>query len=110
MSGQFPKYKDWREDGRVKLPKSLYPAVIADYARLKSSRAVGKIYGVNKKIILFIVNPELKARDSQRQKEQQHWKIYYKKEYHTRAIRKYRAKKRTLGYKQKRNCKGGDNL
>ena len=69
----------------------------ADYKRIKSSRAVAKIYGVDKKIILFIVDPEYKKRDAKRQQEQEHWKIYYNKDKHTKDMRKYRAKKRQEG-------------
>ena len=71
----------------------------ADYKRIKSSRAVAKLYGIDKKIILFIVNPEYKKRDAERQQKQQHWKLYLaSKEERKLTMRKHRAKKRQLGY------------
>ncbi len=99
MPQEFEKYIDKRMDGRIKILPEQYPEVIALYKDLKSSRKVAKIFGVDKKIILFIINPEAKKRDALRQKNQQHWKIYYDKEYNTKAQAKYRAKKRRLGIK-----------
>ncbi len=99
----FKKYTDKKMDGRVKVLPEQYPEVIALYRDLKSLRKVAKIFGVDKKIISFIVNPELKERDALRQKNQQHWKIYYDRDKHTVAIRKYRAKKRKLGIKYNSN-------
>ncbi|MCK4686582.1 MAG: hypothetical protein KAT66_00470 [Candidatus Lokiarchaeota archaeon] len=91
---EFKPYKNKKMDGRFKIIPEQYPEVIALHKKLKSSRKVAKIFRVDKKIILFIINPEYKKRDALRQKNQQHWKMYYNKEYHTKAIRKYRAKKR----------------
>jgi len=93
---EFKPYKNKKLDGRFKIMPEQYPEVIALHKELKSSRNVPKIFGVNKKIILFIVNHEYKKRDQLRQKNQQHWKMYYDRESHTKAIRKYRAKKRSL--------------
>lgn len=99
---QHEKYKKQIFDGRVKILKKQYPEVITMYKDLKSSRKVAKIFGVDKKIILFIVNPEYKKRDALRQKNEQHWKIYYNKDKHKEAIAKYRKKKKLLGYKYKK--------
>lgn len=93
---EFKTYKNKKLDGRFKITPDQYPEVIALHKELKSSRKVAEIFGVDKKIILYIINPEYKKRDALRQKNQQHWKIYYDREYHTKAIRKYRAKKRSL--------------
>ena len=94
--GQYEKYKDQEFDGRVKILKKQYPEVIALYKELKSSRKVAKIFGVDKKIILFIINPEYKKRDESRQKNQKHWAISYSKDKRREAMRKYRKKKRKL--------------
>lgn len=99
---QYEKYNDEKLDGRVKITKKQYPEVIAMYEDLKSSRKVAKVFGVDKKIILFIVNPEYKKRDYLRQKNEQHWKKYYDRKYHKRAMRRYRKKKRELGCKYKK--------
>ena len=99
---QYEKYNDEKLDGRVKILKEQYPEVIAMYEDLKSSRKVAKAFGVDKKIILFIVNPEYKKKDALRQKNEHHWKKYYDKDYHKMAMRKYRKKKRELGYDYKK--------
>jgi len=67
----FQSYKDKRLDGRFKILPKQYPEVRAKYKALKSSRKVAKlyVYGVDKKIILFIVDNGFKKRDKKRREE-----------------------------------------
>ena len=51
-------------------------------------------YGVSKKSILLIVNDESKKKSDERIK--QHWKDYYNKEEHTKAIKNLRGYKKDL--------------
>jgi len=79
-------------DGRIKILPSEYKKIKKLYKELKSLRAIGKIYKVNKKTIALIVNNELKKRQSKYNKGR--WAIYYDTEKHRKAIKKYRAKKK----------------
>jgi len=96
MPQRFKKCDSQKEDGRVKLPKEKYPEVIEMYERVRSSRKVGKYYGVDKTIILMIVNPEYKARHIEYGKSIQHWKQYYNKDKHREYQARYKTKKRLL--------------
>lgn len=61
---------------------------------------IARAFGVSKRLIIFIINPE-KLRDFQeKRKERKVWLEYYKKERNTVYQRKYRARLRTL-YKKK---------
>lgn len=98
MPQEIKKYEDKSLDGRYKILPKQYPEVRAKYQELKSSRKVAEIYGVTKKIILFIVKPEIKARDRQRRIRDKVWLQNYDRIEHTKAIAKYRDKKKELGH------------
>jgi hypothetical protein len=59
-----------------------------------SSSQLAAEYGVSKKLILLIVNPEMKAKNDQHIKE--HWSDYYDKRKHRDAVRAMRAHKKDL--------------
>jgi hypothetical protein len=59
-----------------------------------SARQLATEYGVSKKLILLIVNPEAKAKNDQYIKE--HWSDYYDKDKHRDAVRAMRAHKKDL--------------
>ncbi len=92
----FKAYNNKKLDARFKITPNKYSEIKAKYKALKSSRKVAKIYGVSHKIILYIVNPAYKKKDTDRIKKRKPWLKYYNRESHTIAIRKYRAKKRKL--------------
>ena len=98
MPQEFKKYEDKSLDGRFKILPHQYPEVRAKYAELKSSRKVAEIYGVTKNIILFIVNPDYKAKDRQHKIDNKVWLRYYDRIEHNEAIAKYREKKKDLGH------------
>ena len=94
MPQEFKKYKNKQLDGRFKITPDKYTEVIALYKELKSSRKVAKIYNVDKKIILFIVNTNYKEQDRQRRINAKVWLKYYDKDKHSKAMQKYRTKKK----------------
>lgn len=59
-----------------------------------SLNSLAKQFGVSKKTILLIVNPESKAKNDEYIKN--HWKDYYDKEEHTQAMKNTRNYKRDL--------------
>jgi hypothetical protein len=98
MSQEFRRYEHPRLDGRVKLLPSQYPRVRVLYKKIGSLSKVAALFGVTKNTILFIVNPEYKERDRLRKIEDKVWLKYYNRQKHTKAIHKYRDKKRELGH------------
>jgi len=94
MPQTFIKYTNKKMDARFKIYPDQYPAVKLRYKQLKSLRKVGKEYGVDKKIISFIVNPS--ALERQKKYNKGRWSIYYEKEKHRQSIKKFRDKKRKL--------------
>lgn len=98
MPQNFKKYIDKTLDARIKIQKSEYSTIISLYKELKSSRKIAKIYGVDKKIILFIVNPASKKKDEERRIRNKVWLRYYNKEKWRKAQRRFRQKKKRLGY------------
>lgn len=96
MPQGFRKYTDARLDGRVKILPSQHREVVRTYKALKSYNATARFYGVSKRLIIFIVNPEkLKQFQADRRTKKVHLE-YYDRETHTEAIKKYRSKKRSL--------------
>ena len=93
----YKKYKNQKDDGRVKITRDQYPEVLANYEMLKSSRKVAKIYGVSKTIILGILNPEIREKMNKRRVDNYKANPTPTKE-HTRRQQKYRAKKRDWGF------------
>ena len=59
-----------------------------------SLNSLAKQFGVSKKLILLIVNPESKAKNDERIKN--HWRDYYDTQEHTSAMRDTRAYKKDL--------------
>jgi len=98
MPQEFRKYEDPSLDGRFKLLPSKYPEVRRLYGELKSSRKVAALFGVDKKTILFIVNPDTKAKDEKRRIDEKVWLRYYNRIEHRQVMRDFRAKKRELGH------------
>jgi len=94
MPQDFIKYTDKKLDGRFKILPEEYPIIKAKYRELRSSRKLAKEYGVDKGTILKIVNPAFLERQEKYNKGR--WLIYYDKDYHTKAIKKFRDKKRKL--------------
>jgi hypothetical protein len=84
------------QDGRRKILSSQYDEVRAKYQSLKSMRATAKYYGVDKRLIQFIVYPERLIALKEWNKKIKHHKKYYDTEKRRDYMRKYRAKKREV--------------
>jgi len=87
-------YKHEMDDGRRKIPKEQYQAVKQAYSELGSYQKVADHYGVSKRLIIFIVNPESLQKVKQRQKQNRAWLDYYSTKKRREYMQKYRAKKR----------------
>lgn len=97
MPQDFKKYVDPSQDGRRKLLPEQYEEVKEHYKISQSQRKTAKHFGVSRRLVQFITCPEKLKALQDRQREQEHWKAYYNKEEHTKAIKKYRDKKKSLG-------------
>lgn len=86
-------------DRRRKLTEEQKDEIRKEYATgLIGQRPLAKEYGVSRKTIQIIVNPDIAERTKQRIKE--HWKDYVNREQLTKATRETRR------YKQKLYLKG----
>jgi len=99
MPEKFKKYDKAELDGRIKIPRTQYKEVRKLYKDLKSFRAVAKYYNVDKKTIQFIIDPRKIEAYKEYQKKTKPWMKYYDKEKHRLSTKKYREKKRALGYR-----------
>jgi transposase len=61
-----------------------------------SQRALAKRYGVSRRLITFILNPEKLAENKKRRAERGGSTIYYDRETHTKAMRDHRRYKKRL--------------
>lgn len=85
-------------DGRRKLSDADYAEVKRVYNELHSYQKTADHFNVSKRLVIFIVNPEIYARFRLRNKQNQHWREYYDTDKRREYMRKYRAKKRKAGF------------
>ena len=97
MPQDFKKYASPSQDGRRKLLRSQHADVRAHYVLSQSQRKTAKHFEVSRRLIVFILHPERLQAMQDKHREEEHWKTFYDKEEHTKAIKKYRDKKRSLG-------------
>ena len=84
------------QDGRCKILSSQYEEIRAKYAAIKSMRKVAAIYGVNRRLIQFIVYPErLKHLQAHNIAIKHHLK-YYNTVANTESMRKHRQRKTSI--------------
>ena len=95
MTQEFKPF-DEKDDGRRKILTSQHAEIRQCYKELRSMRAVAKKYGVDKRLIQFIVYPERYRALLDSRIEKKAWLLYYDRESHNESIRKLRAKKRKL--------------
>lgn len=82
-------------DRRVKLTDDKKAEIRKKYETgFYSLNGLAKEYGVSKKLILITVNPVSKKKNDEHIKN--HWKDYYDKGAHTKAMREHRRYKETL--------------
>ena len=96
MPQDFKKYEREELDGRVKIPKNKHELVRSVYKELKSQRKTAIYFNVSRRLIMFILYPERYEAFKSQRKEKKVWLDYYDREKYTKAIQKYRNKKRRL--------------
>ena len=82
-------------DRRVKLTQVQKQEIKLNVLGL-SSRKLAEMYGVSKRTIQFILDPEKLAENKKKREERGGSKHYYNKEKHTEAIRRHRDYKKWL--------------
>ena len=97
MPQEAKKYQNPIQDGRRKILPSQYEEVRAKYNALESMRETAKYYGVNKRLIQFIVYPERLKTLQDHNKQIKHHLKYYDTEKRREYMKKYRLKKRLAG-------------
>lgn len=96
-------YQDPMQDGRRKLHPSQYAEVRAVYQSGCSYRATAEMFGVSKRLVYYIVHPEKLEQYRKEAKEKKAWAMYYTTEKRKEYVRRYRAKKRMLGFMESQN-------
>ena len=89
------KLEGTQYDRRVRLTPEERALLIEDKGKLSQRQAARK-YGVSKRLVQFIWNPEMHERIKAQYKERRKDGRYYKKEKHTLAMRTHRRYKRKL--------------
>jgi hypothetical protein len=89
------KYTE-QQDGRRKILSSQHEDIRAKYKAMKSMRKVASLYGVDKRLIQFIVYPERLKKLQEWNKEIKHHKKHYNTEKRKFYMRKYRARKKEM--------------
>ena len=96
---------NWREqvplgkerDARIKLTEADKKRVVEFHETgLWSQRALAKEFGVSRRLITFIIDPEKKAENLRRRAEAGGSKKYYDKDKHRASIKKHRNRKKEL--------------
>jgi len=90
-----------KHDKRVKLTKSQKEEIynIYNLYGAYSHRELADMYGVSKRLITFIVNPETKERNLQAREDRGGSKQYYDKDKHRVAMKTHRDHKQRLHLK-----------
>ena len=61
-----------------------------------SQRKIASMFNVSRRLIQFILNPDLHKKNLDSRRQRGGSKIYYKKEKHTKAIREHRQYKKDI--------------
>lgn len=93
-----PKEGEIMLDGRYRIHPNDHHLVRDLYAVLKSQRQVAATFGISRRLVAFICDPKRYEDHKEHNKEIEHWKLYYDKDQWKKTMRKFRAKKRSLGY------------
>lgn len=90
-------YSEPLQDKRRKIHPKDHAQIKRDYNELKSYQKTADLWGVSKRLIIFIVNPDIKKRYSEYRKRIQSHKIYYNTQKRKMYMRTFRKRKRELG-------------
>lgn len=84
-----------RKDKRIKIEKSEHEYIKRLYEVEKMSKcAIARHYNVDKRLIDFILDPEVQKRNVMLRKKRGGWKRYYDKEKHRQEMHAYRYRVR----------------
>lgn len=86
-------------DRRVKLSEQDRDDIKALYGKI-SQRKLAKMFGVSRRLIVFVGNPESYEKNLKAREERGGSSIYYNKEKNTKTMKKYRQYKKSLYDKQ----------
>lgn len=94
---KYPKLKP-EQDARYKILPSQYQEIKKSYRKLKSYRAVARLYNVNKGTIKAIIHPNWYLQKQQKRYAKKPWLEQYQKTKSEwcKIMQKHRAKKRKL--------------
>jgi len=84
-------------DSRVKLlpcQREMIPVIRKDYGL--SYRIIGEMFGISKRMVIFICNPEKEAKAKEQYRERRKDGRYYDREKHKAAMNIHRKKKHEL--------------
>lgn len=96
------------DDKRVKLSLEDREEIKRQYRIVKSQRKLARAWGVSRRLIQFILDPEKKERDLELRKLSGGSKQYYNKEKWRKQMKKHRRRKQEL-YLEGRLVKKGEN-
>lgn len=96
----MPKVDDLRtgkeNDRRIKIPASEYNYIKRRHQEGESIRGIARDYGVDKRLIQFILYPERLKHNRELRKQRGGWERYYDKNTWREEHRKHRAYKKKL--------------
>ena len=84
------------KDRRIKIRKSEYNTIKRKHIKGMAIRAIAREYGVDKRLIQFILFPERKALNIQQRTERGGSKIYYNRDKWRLTMREHRRYKATV--------------
>lgn len=92
------RYLTEAQDRRIKIPKSEYSNIKTMHKQGQAIRAIARQYGVDHRLIQFILFPERHAKNLQDRAERGGSKIYYNRDKWRETMREHRQyKARVLG-------------
>lgn len=83
-------------DRRIKIHKEDHPYITQRYKNGESIRSIARFYGVDKRLIQFIIFPERLELNKKLRKERGGWKKYYSTEKRREEMRRFRQHKKEL--------------
>lgn len=97
MSDKLEKARIGKKlDRRIKIPKSEYPVIFALHKNGEFIRAIARRYGVDHRLIQFILFPERHKKNYQNRLDRGGSKQYYDKDKWKITMREHRHYKRSL--------------
>ncbi len=96
MPSKLDKYRVGRNhDGRVRVTEEIRES-IRELKGKMTQRDVAEMFGVSRRTVFWIWNPEAYDEYKAKRKEEKPWRKYYETKKHTEYTRRHRDKKREL--------------